>query len=546
MAEYYPLLAKAVGSLPNSTSDTRRIVYERARKALIGQLRTYHPPVPDEDIERESLELDRAIERIETELAAAAASPPADAAPTAAPAKPSTRPIPPPPAAPKPVAPKSPGGALGPSAPRKPLPPLRPRAPKSTEPVLVEPKPGDPKPVDPKPGDAKPPVVDAPPADAAEPQATEAKPPAVQPIPPMPPAGELKLPTAKSEVTAPPPPSPLNNPDVADSVPRPRLEPQRPFAPQPAVAKGPKRRLWIVPLVIAIVAVPVAYAAWKLRVTPETITRSIPVQTQSSQDNGKIVDRVGGAKPDESQQALEPPSAPNPQDTSQPVPQQQAETPPAQSAQQPEPAAPQPSQEAPSDASKSAAAPPTANNPELPVAYRAALLVEAPDLPSKVQTFAGTVVWKLNNVNAGPGDAVGLSVVADIDLPDDKMKATVIFEKNSDPSLPASHTIKVRFMMGQGSYSGDVKQINVLQMRREGNSDGEPLAGVTVPVVQNSFLVGLSPGNAESANLRLLAELPWVDIPILLNNGKIAKLTFEKGAAGQRDFNEAVAYWQKQ
>ncbi|MCX8255258.1 MAG: hypothetical protein OTI36_14855, partial [Beijerinckiaceae bacterium] len=63
MAEYYPLLAKAVGSLPNSTPDTRRIVYERARKALIGQLRTYHPPVPDEDIERESLELDRAIER---------------------------------------------------------------------------------------------------------------------------------------------------------------------------------------------------------------------------------------------------------------------------------------------------------------------------------------------------------------------------------------------------------------------------------------------------------------------------------------------------
>ena len=260
-------------------------------------------------------------------------------------------------------------------------------------------------------------MLDAPPADAAEPQAIEAKPPAVQPIPPMPPAGELKLPTAKSEVTAPLPPSPPNNPDVADSVPRPRLEPQRPFAPQPAVAKGPKRRLWIVPLVIAIVAVPVAYAAWKLRVTPETITRSIPVQTQSSQDNGKIVDRVGGAKPDESQQALEPPSAPNPQDASQPAARQQAETPPAQSAQQPEPAAPQPSQEALSDASKSATAAPTANNPELPVAYRAALLVEAPDLPSKVQTFAGTVVWKLNNVNAGPGDAVGLSVVADIDLP---------------------------------------------------------------------------------------------------------------------------------
>ncbi len=533
MAEYYPLLAKAVGSLPNSTPDTRRIVYERARKALIGQLRTYHPPVPDEDIERESVELDRAIERLETEIAAKPAAPPADAGPSAEPSTPagaaSKKPAP----APRP----SPSGALGPAAPRKPLPPLRPRAPKSAavEPTPsatdaqdhktnVEPPPSDsdPKPSEPKSSDTK----------SSEPQ-----PPAIRPtLPPAPAAGELKLPASKPEVTAPPPPP--RDLDATDSGLRPRLEPQRPFAPQPAAAKGPKRRIWIIPVVVAVVAAPVAFAAWKLRVTPETIARNTPAaQTQPTHDNGKIAERVGGTKPDE--QAPEPPSAPTPQEArqQQPTPQTPAEQQPAQ----PDQAAPQPAQEA----SKSVP-PPAASNPELPIAYRAALLVEAPDLPSKVQTFAGTVVWKLNNVNTGPGDAVSLSVEADIDLPDDKMKATVIFEKNTDSSLPASHTIKVRFVMGQGSYSGDVKQINVPQMRREGNSDGEPLAGVTVPVIQNSFLVGLSPGNAESANLRLLTELPWVDIPILLTSGKIAKLTFEKGAAGQRDIAEAVAAWQKQ
>ena len=70
MAEYYPLLAKAVGSLPElDARNSRRVVYERARKALIGQLRTLHPPVPDDDIEHESVELDRAIGRLESELA---------------------------------------------------------------------------------------------------------------------------------------------------------------------------------------------------------------------------------------------------------------------------------------------------------------------------------------------------------------------------------------------------------------------------------------------------------------------------------------------
>ena len=68
---------------------------------------------------------------------------------------------------------------------------------------------------------------------------------------------------------------------------------------------------------------------------------------------------------------------------------------------------------------------------------------------------------------------------------------------------------------------------------------------MTVPVVQDSFLVGLSPGNAETVNIKQLKDMQWIDIPMLLSNGKIAKLTFEKGESGQRDLNEAIAAWEK-
>ena len=122
MAEYYPLLAKAVGSLPNSTPETRRVVYERARKALIGQLRTLHPPVPDDDIEHESVELDRAIGRLESELAQAASKPPVATPPISTPAisappilaSYSQKPVDPKPADPEPQKPARPIAAARP------------------------------------------------------------------------------------------------------------------------------------------------------------------------------------------------------------------------------------------------------------------------------------------------------------------------------------------------------------------------------------------------------------------------------------------------
>ena len=306
---------------------------------------------------------------------------------------------------------------------------------------------------------------------------------------------------------------------TATPIVRPRVE--RPIAPQLPGSTATRRKAWIVPVGIGVIVVIVAAAAYALRDTRQTVAKNKPTEQTTKTDSGKIAERVGGgtATAPKSTNSVAAPSVTSPSPT--------AET------------------GAASTPTTAATSSPSLTNPEIPVAQRAALLIEAPDEPNKVKTFLGTVVWKLNNVNDGPGDNVGLAVEADVDLPDDKMKATVTFEKNTDASLPASHTIKVRFTMQPGSVTGDVQQISVPQLRQEDSPSGEALSGVTVPVVQNSFLVGLSPGNAETVNIRQLKDMQWVDIPMMLASGKIAKLTFEKGASGTRDINEAIAAWQK-
>ena len=83
-------------------------------------------------------------------------------------------------------------------------------------------------------------------------------------------------------------------------------------------------------------------------------------------------------------------------------------------------------------------------------------------------------------------------------------------------------------------------------MRREDAPTGEALNGIPVPIMENSFLVGLSRGNAEGGQSRSLAVARMGRRADGLGNGNIAKLTFEKGRAGQRAIDDALAAWQAQ
>src|SRR3954470_4899537 len=70
MADYYPLIARAIAGLdPGAPGEQRRALYERARSALIAQLRSVQPPLSESEITRERLSLEEAVRKVESEAA---------------------------------------------------------------------------------------------------------------------------------------------------------------------------------------------------------------------------------------------------------------------------------------------------------------------------------------------------------------------------------------------------------------------------------------------------------------------------------------------
>src|SRR5215472_15364643 len=69
MTDYYPLIGKAVVGLEKNTGEARRALYERARTALVAQLRGVEPALSESDITRERLALEEAIRKVEGEAA---------------------------------------------------------------------------------------------------------------------------------------------------------------------------------------------------------------------------------------------------------------------------------------------------------------------------------------------------------------------------------------------------------------------------------------------------------------------------------------------
>src|SRR4051812_36234732 len=80
MADYYPLVAKAIAGLEKNTGEGRRMLYERARTALVAQLRGMNdPPLTEAEITRERLALEEAIRKVEAEAARGGREPRAEA-----------------------------------------------------------------------------------------------------------------------------------------------------------------------------------------------------------------------------------------------------------------------------------------------------------------------------------------------------------------------------------------------------------------------------------------------------------------------------------
>lgn len=419
MADYYPLLSKAVFGLKTSTPETRGAIYERARKALLNQLRNMQPPAPEAAIEREARALDEAIARIELEHAGG----------------------------------RPPGGGETPAG----------------ETTLPE-------------------------ADAGKMAAQEAAEEPAQMAAQVP---------EEPERPAPESPQDMSSAELADESSAAR-ENLRPAAPKPASNRsGGLRRFAILAGALAAVVALVAGAAWKLRDRPEDLAKRTPSSQRADQKAaGKIEQRVGAASP-------------TPQPASSP-----AAAPPVS------PAPPRPAQ-------------------SVPIAYRAALLIQAPSEPGGVKTYVGAVIWRRDSVNSGPNQQLTPVIRADIDVPDAGLKASMTIEKNDDATLSASHTITIRFDPAANSIVGKIRAINVPEMRRDDAPRGAPLQGMEVDVAPNLFLVGLYSASA-TQNIEMIRNMAWFDVPMSLADGRIAKVTFEKGAVGTQIIADVFDAWRNQ
>jgi hypothetical protein len=595
MADYHSLLMRAVANLPSAgTPATREAIYVRARKALIEQLRSLRPPLPEGDIAREANALDAAIAQIEAKYG------PQNAAPSPGPSPPAPASTPGGMAG---AAPSPSPRAAAPTAPAQSAAfqrPLTRGSPQST-PMAASPAPSASPPRPPSQVGSPPPGGAGQPAVAPRtPPSSVSAPPRAQPVSSASP-NATAAPVGKQAA-----PTPLAAGFSSPS----RAEPAVAGAKPPPPSLGSKSAAAVAGGRVDNLPAPphdLAKAARSARLVdevhsstapPVVATRSDePVQSAAAPDVPGEFERPGaGARQDfEGQrpvapgiepgkpkpwlwiaaavalgvvlavagaailmrqkpqdlaikppaEAIAPPASPSPAKIAERV-----EATPANPA-APAPAASEPKADQP--AAQGSAAPPSplvaaAQNPPAasaapaPSAGRAAMLVASADNPQKPVVSLGSTVWSL--IPAAPGQPATVAVKAEADIPDLKMHAAMTLRKNTDPTLQATHTIDLKFSFADGAPITGFKDVGLPQMRMEDSTAAEALTSVKVKISDTYFLIALAKGDSDTArNLDLMETRAWFDFPLLLNDDRIAKVVFQKSPEGQAMLEKAFEAW---
>lgn len=487
MADYYPLLARALDALPDRSPALRKAVYERARNALISQLRSLDPPLSEADIDLERQALDKAIARLEVDHGGVPA--PANDVP--------------PPTVVAPAPPASPAAD----------PPPAPDAPAPPPPVAASPPPTP----------APPALTPSPPTlpTASAPSFAPIADPAIEPR-----EAAIAIASRRPRQAEEDPRPVIATPEARpDSIPV--TDPASPSAIEPAAANGRQRpRIAVVPpragrsrmlrnafvgIVLALAIGLIAVAAFLLRDKPQTLqaTGADPTDTQQPDGEAKFGDRVGS----ESVQTDR--ASPRQDGAAQRLP------PPARG-----------------DA--------TPIQPGVSVAQRAVLIQESVGGESAPPTSnSGRVTWRLETVNGEQGQPLQSAVVATVAFPDAGLTLVMTVQRNLDATLPASHTVSLSFSeTGADAASRAVQDVGLLQAKDDETARGSPVSGLPVRVRENLFLIGLSSlRNDVERNTDLLLRRNWFDLAVRYTSGKRAVLTFEKGTNGSQVLQNAFDAW---
>jgi len=548
MADYYPLIARAVAGLEKNTGDGRRALYERARTALVAQLRSVDPPLSENDVTRERLALEESIRKVEAEAARRNWVEPAHAAPVnrvRAPEFPRwDPPIPtappedePEPFHPAPARPNGDGARPMAARPlRSPAPP--PPLPASHGPVDGErfSEPAFDRPLTPEPA-APPPRVNSgrqrPPApeprslmdaglkdfrevvsDSDEHAEAPARAPrsARDSFAPLPSASHD---FDRIDTHAHGPGAPLPSDYTAPSMLEHGLDYDDPqtIPPRPAIERGRSRRggmggiLKLAANVVVLAALgallgwqwPNITSLYRSMRAPNAELASAP-QPPPASGPRKITERLE--------------SDPRP-----------------------------PSEQTTTAAAAAPSAIPSA--PTAAVAQKVVLYEEDPNDPNGKQ-YVGSAIWRTEQVSPGPGLPPELAIRADVEIPDRQLAMTWSLRRNTDQSLPASHTVEIMFRLPQDFSSGGISNVPGILMKASEQTRGVPLAGLAVKVTNGFFLIGLSSAEGDrERNVQMLKERAWFDIPVVYNDSRRAILAVEKGTPGERVFAEAFAAWRQ-
>jgi hypothetical protein len=179
------------------------------------------------------------------------------------------------------------------------------------------------------------------------------------------------------------------------------------------------------------------------------------------------------------------------------------------------------------------------------VAQKVVLYEEDPNDPQG-KRYVGSAIWRTERVSSGPGQPAELAIRADVEIPDRKLAMTWSLRRNVDASLPATHTVEIMFRLPQDFGPGGVANVPGILMKQAEQTRGVPLAGLAVKVTNGFFLIGLSAAEADKErNVQMLKERQWFDIPVVYANNRRAILAVEKGTPGERVFAEAFAAWRQ-
>jgi hypothetical protein len=513
MAEYYAVLSKAVAGLEANSADTRRAVYDKARNALIGQLKAIDPPLPTAEISRQRLELEEAIRRVERETSSSPAGVPAQRAPV------------------RPVAEQ---------APRQTPQDVFRRAIQEAERDNPDSQRSDRTP------------VAARVADDWSSERTERTPPARPAQQYLPSQGYVEEEQRSDEPRLAPDYDyewdPNAKPQADDHSGAPYVD-SRDRAPKRGKrggkngkaaqgARGDDRdlmerkarpsRLPTILLIVLIVAMVGGLGAlgWSQRALLSDVlggfdTRAKAPATQVSATEPAATD-------------------PNAKDTDRLLP---GQTDPADGVRV---VAPEGSTDGAvaggqtSVAGGSVASADTAGTDAL-VAQRAVLYEEPLDSAAAatgVVAINAAVTWSFVQ------GTDGAEIVGNIDVPERAMKLKITMRRNTDQTLPASHLVEVVIQAPANFPGKSIRDVPRLVLKPSEEARGQPLIGASAKIADGFFWIGLSSEAPDIAsNLQLLKERTWIDLPLVYETGQRAILTFEKGTPGERVFERALTAW---